>query len=315
MTEHLAIGPDGGNLLGFLASVGALATLSNAWSDSDVRLSWRFHEAAWRPVLHVSEVSREDEILDALDASLSLGGLGRQCVELGDDLPVAAEQFAKAVARAQESACPEERRHADFLTAFGSEVCTDARGRIQDTALRTMSGAGHQHFLKFMRDLAAQTTREHLRSALFEPWEYSDKGPTMRWDPADDRRYAYRADDPASSTRFPIRTVRGANRLAVEALPCFPTAPRGGRLETTAFPRSDGGRALRWPIWDARVTLPTLRSLLGHPDLATQPPLPVTRLADIGVVEVFRSRRVTAGQFRNFTPAEALLRAGGPAAA
>lgn len=74
-----------------------------------------------------------------------------------------------------------------------------------------MSGAGHQHFLKFMVELHGSTTREHYESALLKRWAYTDEGPSMRWDPSDYRPHALRADDPATD---PIRTMRGANHLA-----------------------------------------------------------------------------------------------------
>lgn len=307
MSDHLAIGPDGGNLLGFLCSLGALATLSRAWPEQDVRLSWRFASVGWRPVFHASGQADDHELVTALDGELS-----RRAYEftgLGHDLPVEAGIFAEEARKAADGATPKNRRYADFVVSFGCEAITDAKGRIQDTALRTMSGAGHQHFLDFMRKLAQETTREQLHSALFEAWRYEEGGPSMRWDPVDDRRYAYRADDPAASSRFPIKTVRGANRLAIEALPFFPSVPRGRRLETACFPASDGRRAVRWPIWMMALTLATVRSLLLHPELASTPP-PPDRLGLLGVVEVFRSRRITQGQFRNFTPAEALLGGG-----
>lgn len=306
MSEHLAAGPEGGSLLGFLASLGALAALSRAWPERDVRLSWRFHDAAWRPVIHVRDEATDDEIVHALHLALSRGSFGAPIASLGDDLPVEATRFAAAAADVAAAATPQDRADADFIAALGSEACVDSRGRVQDTALRTMSGAGHQHFLRSIRQLGELTTEDDLGAALFKAWSYADPGPSMRWDPVDDRRYAYRADDPSSSRRFPIRTVRGANRLAVEALPYFPTVPRGRRLLTAGFPESDGGRTLRWPIWKPRLPRTTVRSLLVHPELAATP-LRADLLSLLGVVEVFRSRRITVGQHRNFTPADALL--------
>lgn len=303
MSEHEGVGPDGANLLGFLAAVGTLVTLTHAWPERNVRMSW-VRRVAWRPVWHVEADSTEDELLDALYRELARRADAPEFNELGDSLPVEADVFRRSAYRAAESATPSDRRFADFLAAFGCDAVTDREGRIQDTALRAVGG-GKQRFLAFMRTLARETTRDHVRAALFELWHYEDGAPSMRWDPADDRRYAYRADNPATSSQFPIRTVRGANRLAIEALPCFPTVPRRRRLETAAFSAVGGRPAIRWPIWDAWLTVHTLQSLLIHPALGT--PLDAVPLHAQGVVEVFRSRRITEGQYRNFTPAEALL--------
>ena len=134
----------------------------------------------------------------------------------------------------------------------------------------------------------------------------------LRWDPFDDRRYAYRSDNPAASRAFPIYTVRGANRLAVEALRCFPTAPQGSRLATAGFaplgPRlaEPAKVSLRWPTWRVFLGLATVKSLLVHPAL-WQDPLPTDGLSAMGVEEVFECQRRTEGYVRNFTSAYPLL--------
>jgi hypothetical protein len=161
-----------------------------------------------------------------------------------------------------------------------------------------MSGAGHQHFLGFMRTLAAETTVEQLRGALFASWSYSDPPPSLRWDPMDDRRYALRWNEPSSD---PIRTVRGANALAIQGLPLFSTQPRGGTLGTTGFSRvSRKGTFFTWPIWEDPLPLDVVRSLLALRELQAESPAP-QRLRALGVVEVFRSQRITQGKYRNFT--------------
>jgi hypothetical protein len=132
----------------------------------------------------------------------------------------------------------------------------------------------------------------------------------MRWDPVDDRRYAYRADAPSGSKIAPMRTVRGANRLAIEALPCFPVVPQARRALAAGFRRLDDMRrddkwAVRWPIWTAPVDLWVAQSLIRHPDVA-KAPQHAERLRRLGVAEVFESRRVEA-RYRSFAPAVAVL--------
>jgi hypothetical protein len=162
-----------------------------------------------------------------------------------------------------------------------------------------MSGAGHQHFLKFIRELVSQTDAEHLRRTLFLKWDYADEGRGMnlRWDPLDDRRYALRWEDPSSD---PMKTMRGANRLAIEAMPMLPTMPTTKRLATTAFEgKGARGTFFVWPIWNRPLSMECLRSVLGL----------VTHLKDDGAVcarlniaVIFTSARITTGKFRNFTP-------------
>ncbi len=170
--------------------------------------------------------------------------------------------------------------------------------------MRTMSGAGHQHFLKFFRELVARTDPEHLRRSLFQDWDYGDEGRglNLRWDPADDRRYALRWDDPSTD---PVRTMRGANRLAMEGLPLLPTMPTVRGLATTAF---EGFRSrdtfFAFPVWSAPATVDIVRSILAR-GYWLKAAGPDTRSA-FGVVAMFQSQRITTGKFRNFTPARAV---------
>ncbi|MGA2436333.1 MAG: hypothetical protein ABSG25_13735, partial [Bryobacteraceae bacterium] len=123
-----------------------------------------------------------------------------------------------------------------YLTAFGSDVFGSGskKEQISDTEFRTMSGSGNQHFLKSMRDLAGNTGARHLHRSLLSEWDYGDDKPSLRWDPAEYRPHALRAEDPSDD---PIQTMRGANRLAVESLPIFPGS-RGRASGHGGFPRS-----------------------------------------------------------------------------
>jgi hypothetical protein len=40
MSEHVGTGPDGQNLLGFLASVGVLALIERSWPERRPRIRW-----------------------------------------------------------------------------------------------------------------------------------------------------------------------------------------------------------------------------------------------------------------------------------
>lgn len=153
-----------------------------------------------------------------------------------------------------------------------------------------------------------------VRSSLFEQWTYSDsgRGLNLRWGPADDRRYALRWKNPSDE---PNMTMRGANRLALEALPLFVTAPEGERLQTTGFTqRRTTGVRWTWPIWSGPLSLEACRSVLQMRTLQCSPLNSESRefaewrtsIAHLGISEVFQSQRITIGKFRNFTPAKSL---------
>jgi hypothetical protein len=310
MSEFLLKGLDGGNPLGFLAALGTLRTSQMAIPEDRHSLKWVQYEGAWRPVLAFAEPQDEATWLESLHRQLSAMD-GHPALSLADNLNIPCADFRKATQTAQQTAVPNDRRYADYLAAFGCEACeTELNGKktgiIRDTAFRTMSGSGHQHFLGSMRTFVADTGVEHLRKALFEPWRYDDplEKHTMRWDPLDDVRYALRWRNPSGdSDRKSGGSVWGANRLAIEAIPLFPTAPVGESLETTGFyHRRKVGSFWTWPIWDGPIVLDTLRSLLTLWELQKQEP-PRTTLRAMGVVEVMRSQRITQGKFRNFSMA------------
>ena len=301
-TSSLALtGLDGSNPLGFLAALGTFRVFSLAQPEKTARLHWKA-APYYQPVLTCDETLSADMLLDAIAKRLA-GMAAHPALTVDDNLKLSPETFRAYAKKAVEQAhASGDRTWPDFVAAFGCEA-TSEDGVIQDTAFRTMSGAGHQHFLKTMRDLARLTTRDHLYRSLFEPWAYEDEKPSLRWDPADDRRYALRWKEPSGD---PIRTQRGANRLAVEALPLFPTAPVHVALETTGF-QTGGSRHtfFTWPIWNRPVTLDVVRSLLALPELQSDQP-PRRPLRAMGIVDVYRSQRLTIGKFRNFAPARSV---------
>lgn len=299
MTEQLTLkGLDAANPLAFLAALGTLRSLTLAWPDARIRLHWQLSDSGLRPLLTVPAGIGEETVLTALIDQLKRLA-DNIALTFANDLTVSAEVFRKAALDARTQADSTSKVAADFIAAFACDALTDTKtGIIQDTAWRTMSGAGHQHFMGFMRTLAEGTTQDHLRAALFADWSYSDPPPSLRWDPVDDRRYALRWDEPSGD---PIRTVRGANALAVQGLPLFPTQPIGGILATTGFKRIPRqGIFFTWPIWVDPIPLDVIRSLLSMDELQKREPASA-RLRPFGVIEIFRSQRITQGKYRNFT--------------
>jgi hypothetical protein len=303
-SEVLLRGIDGANPLGFLAALGTLRVLS--LGADDVRLRWSKNANAWRPLVAMKVPLSEKQFVEHLE-SLLAASIPAEVFSLGDNPSVPLGAFRPYALAGARAALGGDRTHADFAAAFAGEHPADKDGKVPDTALRTMSGAGHQHFLKFMRNFIEQVRTEHLHKTLFETWRYDDpvQNMTLRWDPSDDNRYALRWSDPSGDPdRKSVGSMWGANRLAIEALPLLPTMPTHRQLETVGF-LTQGARKTHWtwPIWDACAGVDTVRSLLDMTDMqrGSSPGMPPAALAARGIVDVYRSRRLTTGKFRNFT--------------
>jgi len=293
-------GLDGSNPLGFLAAVGTLRTVHIAEPEERWSMSWKTHNSVWTPSIRRSRILSETDLVKILCQTLSL--VSGPEFNFAKNLDIERNEFRRQAISAQGNASRQNRRFADFMTAFGSEIFKDSSKpkHIQDTEFRTMSGAGHQHFLGTMKDLAAKTTKDQLHNSLFQKWDYSEHKLGMRWDPHEDRRYALRWENPSDGRG--VETERGANRLAVEALPLFPAIPGEKKLETSGFAQINEDTCFTWPIWSTPIGMEVVRSLLAIPALQIDE-VDRNDLCSIGVPEVFRSIRLKVGRYRNFTRA------------
>lgn len=301
--EHTLTALEGSSLLGFMAAVGTFYSLASTASLASSRMKWIPDGDAYCPVLEISSDIDQEALLSKLHESLA-SVAGHRTITFDKDLKVSQKAFrVLALEMAERFLEDSDSFGCSMTAAFGCDAIINDDGQIEDTAFRTMSGAGHQHFLEFMNELAKQTNVEHLREALFGPWRYRDPSPVMRWDDVDDRRYALRWDEPSKD---PVRTVRGANRLAVAALPLFPTVPIEDGLATTSFKGSKSNDTfITWPLWCGWLTLDAVRSVLAIPGLTANDPDAVEFSAR-GIMAIFRSQRITLGKYRNFTPAKSL---------
>ena len=330
MSEHtwFLAGPDGGNPLGFLATMGLLRIVSELEAFSPVRLRW-VQLGGWHPEFVWQRPVSPEAILDAVTNRLSETGDRPEFTALGKDLTASRLEFHAFAALAADTATAMERTTADFAAAFGTDALARENEQMVDTAFRTMAGADHQHFLETMRKLIATTTRHQLEKTLLCPWAYDDPMQTLslRWDPLDDIRYALQHRDPSGDpSRKQGGSMQGANRLAIEGLPLFPTAAMGSELRTAGF---RGQRASdtywTWPIWTDPLGMDVIKSLLALRELSflgrmagpkskPRDSAAITRetdrsrrvLSNIGVVEVYRSQRLTISKVRNFTPARSV---------
>ena len=305
-------GLDGANPLSFLAALGTIRTLGAIQPGSQFEMKWCSHSGKWTPSIRTSDRPLDrDGTCSTLIEYLEKPPQWYLFESIGDNLTLSPQRFRHLAEESisttddqrVESTESNDRLNADLMAAFGSDGTFQPHSKdhslIQDTALRTMSGAGHQHFIRFMREIIEQTTATHLYETLFENWRYQDEGRglNLRWDPVDDRRYAMRWKNPSAD---PNMTMRGANRLAIEALPLFPTAVVGTKLETTGFktiPRK--GTFWYWPIWNRWLPIDSIKTILQHPAISQEESLNLPK----GIVTTFKSQRITVGKFRNFTPA------------
>ena len=292
----------GSSLLGFLAALGAFRTLTTLPEMSGMRMRWAPGRSSYCPVLRLPIPAEPDSVVEKLHGALR-GLAAHYVITVDKDLKISRAAFRKLSTRAAKDFLNHtDPTAASMVAAFGCDAVCNDEGTIEDTGFRTMSGAGHQHFLEFMNVLAQETTAEQLHESLFGPWRYRDSSPTMRWDAEDDRRYALRWDEPSKD---PVRTVRGANLLAIAALPLFPVVPTSGTTVTTTGFSGRGSRDtfVAWPIWTGWLSLDAVRSLLALKQLQDRGGTSASGLASLGVAAVYRSQRITLGKFRNFTPA------------
>jgi hypothetical protein len=305
------------SVLGLLCALGTLFTLDRAWPDKGVRMAWQRSGAAWKPCLWVCErvlsgdnARRQQQVVQALHGYLTRTEM--PWWSFADDPKMPCSTFLAKAQEVSGTTSHRSRDFADWLAAYGCEVfASSPREDILDSELNMMRRASQQLFLKSMRELAACTTPEDIRRALFSQWLYADPKPYLRLDYRDDRSLAaYRAYDPQDrdgrEAMSPILTVRGANRLAAEAMPLLPTAPSARSISTVAFARCDGESFFRFPLWDRPLTCPSVKCFLNHPEMTEE--LPKTGvLRSLGVVAMLQARRNQSDKGgRSFLPVEQL---------
>ena len=308
------IGLDGGNPLAFLASIGLLRLLVNSNPGLVIRMHWEVHGGLWVPVLSSTETI-ETEWLESQLANIASRDLPVALSAIDDGTGKVTsdpQQFYSVAQRALKrllanNSLPNE---CDFISALGNELSrkreqgkeTDS---IEFSELYMTRGSGHQRMLEIARNIRQATKPEHLRKSLLELWKYDDDGKSLnfRWDPLDDRQYAKRWQNPSND---PSVTVLGANDLAIESLPFFPTALVAGRLETTAFRRRRRlGTFFTWPIWTHPLSLNVIASLLTWSEIQSNTS-DMTACRLLGVDNLRRVERVRNDKFFNFSNSAAM---------
>lgn len=309
-TTLLLTGIDGGNLLAFLAALGALRVLSED-ARLAVRMSWRISGGAIRPQLHFQQPMDQAALLDVL--------ANKVCEENGDHPSLQWEIFGGKEPKpcpdnfinARKKASMADRLAADFLSAIGSDLFR-AEGGSSDTPLRVPR---EDYLLGNIRQILKDTEVSHLRKTLFSPWVYDDPvdNRSLRFDPADDARYALRWNNPSGDPNKKKRGgMLGANRLALEALPLFtsviiedPRSQQGFALATIGCARDHEGWIFSWNLWAHPCTLDVCRSVLGfamHDQSDSRRDFTAR-----GILAAYYCRRLTIGKTRVFTPSQQIF--------
>src|SRR5262249_34805562 len=178
------------------------------------------------------------------------------------------EEFARLIReRCLSNRVLANRPYLDWVTALACESVPDGASQLQTVR--------RDYLLGNLRSIMQRSTAKHLHRALFESWDYADAldNQSLHWEPSEDRRHAYQWHMPnGDPTRKKRGGMLGANRLALEAWPLFPSFPAGDRVATRGF---EGNRAAdtfwRWSLWRQPLTRDAIASILGLPQLYAEP--------------------------------------------
>jgi len=304
--ELVLRGLDGANPLAFLAALGTLRVLTGAWPGRHVRLSWRQHAGAWRPVIHADGPVDEAYIIDAIEKAMPTrfndhpAAIAERLFAKGSG-PTAERDLRSLFCDISSSASSCLPATVEWLACLASDCDEKETNQLQVVR--------RDYFLGNLRSIVESTSREHLLRALLRPWDYADsiRNQSLHWDPSEDRRYALQWHQPSGDPTRRFGGMLGANRLAMEALPLLPIIPANGTLATVGFTGTTSTNTRwTWPIWAPPANLGATASLLRHPDLQSAAPNLGT-LRRSGLVAACRCRRILVEQTPNLTPPQVLL--------
>lgn len=298
----LLTGLDGTNPLGFLAALGLFRVLDSASTSRQTYLRWVAARGTWIPVLIGPDLC-QDSLLDTLDDKLSKT-IHQHPVRILNELGVDDPSQRYAVFREQtQNACADHRLDTDWLAALASDI-------IPSSAINQLQTTRRDYHYGNLSSVISKTSREHLRRAIFSPWDYADPldNQSLHLEPSEDRRHAHQWNKPAGDPdRKASGGMLGANRLAIEAFALFTSLPSGGALRTIGFTgqRSRNTR-WTWPIWNVPISVSVVRSNLMLADLQGEEITANTRarLHHRGVVAVYRTSRILVEKTPNFTPTQ-----------
>jgi CRISPR-associated endonuclease/helicase Cas3 len=305
-------GLDGANPLAFLAAIGTLVVVNElsgsencpAWLAGDTALSWGTAISSYAPVLHLADAPpSSSSFTDFLAERLARSPDNHPAKWVVGYLTKENSEVVEQIRELRGHHNPADRPYLDWVSALACETVPEGASQLQTVRRDYLMGN--------LRSIMQRTTAEHLRRSLLVPWDYADAldNQSLHWEPSEDRRHAYQWHMPSGDpTRKKRGGMLGANRLALEAWPLFPSFPAGEkRLATRGF---EGNRASdtfwTWPLWRQPLTRDAIASILGLPlsrmRAAVNGPV---EFEGFGVSVVFRLQRILVGKTPNFTTAVA----------
>jgi len=288
-------GLDGSSPLGFLAALGVLRAMNAVHSTT--KLAWTETGGSWRPIVQAPGMSPSTFVSTLNDGLKSLDG---EPWKLNSKFPFEASALETATIEAIQTGSRSTRSGLDLLAGFGVSALLDDKGNFEGTAFQMVrSGDSQGNGLSgYAGKLSDETTEEQIHTALFETWTFDEPGCALRWSPEENVGYALQWDNPGGQ---PATSIRGANRLAIEALGILSVVPIKREARTTAF---SGRRQqfLTWPIWTVPVSLNVARSLISMDEIHSREVNPIA-ISPRGISAIFRCERIkTSTYYHNFSP-------------
>lgn len=296
MTEHRLEGLRADNLLAFLALLGLMRALDAARPDWRARCHWSGPEQErrrdWRPHLTLAEPVSQEEVAEAAAEGCRILAPAFDFPDGWKNVKGAPSEYRAWAETLPEIDGPALRLAVDLRAALATDGALRRDGGIESTPLAFMAGQGHQHFLERLRSVGRDCPDDlpdRLATAIFQSWTRQDDSLTFRWDPEEDRRYALRDRDPSGDG---VRTVYGANRLAVLGLASASVMPGPSNLRCSLATRKRGeGWMVRWPLWPTPTGLAGVTAMLRSAN--TGPAIPSVT-----------ARRIQVGKYFNVQPGE-----------
>jgi|APHM01.1.fsa_nt_gi hypothetical protein len=293
--------------LAFLAALGVVRVLKSVDKIDHPTLSWSDDGSHWVPTLHLNTPLSRDRLTYILTEQLRMNENALRYQMSTDSSAVdklsnlTSEEFRVLLENAP-IGDEDERALGSYATdAFedNSEIA-EFDTREEGTALTRLNiveFSGPLKFIKSQRKLIRETTQPKIRRTLFQLWDHDDNASelrTLRWSPTDASRGAYTGLDP---NNLRSQTMHGANRLAIEGSRMHTVTPTETGSSTVGFLQLDTGEyVFQYPVWTQHIAVPTIRTLLTHPDIMRQNPAPEVIN---GVQKVLRAKIEINDRYRN----------------
>lgn len=309
--EFPLCGLDGANPLAFLAAIGTLVVCDHLsrsadrlpnWLGGTPGLSWGTVSCCNTPVLHLRDTPPpEPEFSEFIADHLAKTIDGHPAACAVTILTTDEHALAELIRGMRQDGSLTARSRMDWITALTCESAPGLASQLQTVR--------RDYLIGNLQSVMERTTAKHLFRSLFNLWDFADPldNQSLHWEPTEDRRHAYQWNMPSGDpTRKNRGGMLGANRLALEAWPLFPSFSNGDRVATRGFRGTNKDNTYwTWPLWRSHLTVDGAMSILSLPELQDDLPRFDT-LRGFGIAAAFRSQRILVNKTPNLTAASAV---------